>query len=151
MLSETIFVTRRPPGLCILWPLLFQLLFLLLGHSCKQQNSKWDPNRSNLFMKSQLKSKYVYVFINKSTCKVGDLVFPLGLTLDGVPGTRGLRVLLQCLLHPFPAKKINIMNTDFHLPYSRLFRISPWLTEFGPLLWQPKQTVSALCQLQPAT
>ena len=35
------------------------------------------------------------------------------------------------------------------LPYSN--RISPWLTEFGPLLWQAKQTVSALCQLQPAT
>ena len=27
------------------------------------------------------------------------------------------------------------------LPYSN--RISPWLTEFGPLLWQAKQTMSA--------
>ena len=35
------------------------------------------------------------------------------------------------------------------LPYSN--RISPWLTEFGPLPWQAKQTVSAHCQLQPAT
>ena len=31
------------------------------------------------------------------------------------------------------------------LPYSN--RISQWLTEFGPLPWQAKQTVSALCQL----
>ena len=30
-------------------------------------------------------------------------------------------------------------------------RISPWLTEFGPLPWQAEQTVSALCQLPPAT
>ena len=28
---------------------------------------------------------------------------------------------------------------------------SPGLTQIGPLLWQAKQTVSALCQLQPAT
>ena len=35
------------------------------------------------------------------------------------------------------------------LPYSN--KISPRLTEFGPLPWQAKQTVSALCQLQPAT
>ena len=35
------------------------------------------------------------------------------------------------------------------LPYSNI--ISPWLTEFGPLPWQAKQTTSALCQLQPAT
>ena len=34
------------------------------------------------------------------------------------------------------------------LPYSN--RISPCLTEFGPLPWQAKQTVSVLCQLQPA-
>ena len=31
---------------------------------------------------------------------------------------------------------------SFILPYSN--RISPWLTEFGPLQWQAKQTVSAL-------
>ena len=42
----------------------------------------------------------------------------------------------------------------FHLaiqlvPYTN--RIWPGLTEFGPLPWQAKQTVSALCQLQPAT
>ena len=30
-------------------------------------------------------------------------------------------------------------------------RISPWFTEFGPLPWQAKQTVSTLCQLKPAT
>ena len=30
------------------------------------------------------------------------------------------------------------------LPYTN--RISPGLTEFGPLPWQAKQTVSALCQ-----
>ena len=36
-----------------------------------------------------------------------------------------------------------------NIPYSN--RISPWLTEFGPLPWQAKQTMSALCQLQPAT
>ena len=36
-----------------------------------------------------------------------------------------------------------------YVPYSN--RIWPWLTEFGPLPWQAKQTVSALCQLQPAT
>ena len=35
------------------------------------------------------------------------------------------------------------------LPYSN--RISPWLTAFGPLPWQVKQSLSALCQLQPAT
>ena len=32
------------------------------------------------------------------------------------------------------------------VPYSN--RISPWITEFGPLLWQAKQTVSGLCKLQ---
>ena len=41
------------------------------------------------------------------------------------------------------------LQTHFELPYSN--RISPLLTEFGPLLWQAKQTVSAPCQLQPAT
>ena len=35
------------------------------------------------------------------------------------------------------------------LPYSN--RISPWLTEIGPLPWQAKQTTSALCQLQPVS
>ena len=29
----------------------------------------------------------------------------------------------------------------------RISPISPWLTEFGPLPWQAKQTLSALCQL----
>ena len=37
-----------------------------------------------------------------------------------------------------------ITNFDV-IPYSN--RISPWLTEFGPLPWQAKQTVSALSQL----
>ena len=30
-------------------------------------------------------------------------------------------------------------------------RVSQWLTDLGPLSWKKKQTVSALCQLQPAT
>ena len=49
------------------------------------------------------------------------------------------------------APKVLILKCDFQetgVPYSN--RISPWLTEFGPLPWQTKQTVSALCQLQPA-
>jgi len=32
-----------------------------------------------------------------------------------------------------------------NVPYSN--RILPWLTDFGPLPWQAKQTVSAWCQL----
>ena len=36
-----------------------------------------------------------------------------------------------------------------NVPYSNLD--SPGLTQIGPLPWQAKQTVSALCQPQPAT
>ena len=44
-----------------------------------------------------------------------------------------------------------IVNSErpYPLPYSD--RISPWVTEFGPLPWKAKQTTSALCQLEPAT
>ena len=53
-----------------------------------------------------------------------------------------------------PRDRSNLFNRDmfgnldskirlFSIPYSN--RISPLLTEFGPLPWQAKQTVSALC------
>ena len=48
-----------------------------------------------------------------------------------------------------PNTNSTVCSIDNEVPYSN--RIWPWITEFGPLPWQAKQTTSALCQLQPAT
>ena len=45
----------------------------------------------------------------------------------------------------------SITDNGFNLPYSEYYRFWPGLTEIGPLLWQAKQTMAALCQLQDAT
>ena len=57
--------------------------------------------------------------------------------------------VLYLILHYIATKCLYFCTMQvWYVPYSN--RISPWLTEFGPLPWQAKQTVSDLCKLQPA-
>ena len=59
-------------------------------------------------------------------------------------------VLVPFILHIYHGIiRVKSIIFSFQLPWSNAFW--PGLTPFGPLLWQVKQTVSTLCQLQPAT
>ena len=69
--------------------------------------------------------------------------------------------IFACRQHfsPVPGEKKKNLSIYFYCkkslltPNSLLYTNanSPGLTSIGPLLWQAKQTVSSLCQLQPAT
>ena len=144
-------------------------------------NSKWKGGRlkRHQWKANQLAYLSFTVNVSSPTCLwmaanhkfVITKVWVFILLLDCVP----LGLLCSTKLCTFVEKsseKLDILslNVEFHsmmgvwfqntpvvwtvlradaLPYSN--RISPWLTEFGPLPWQAKQTTSALCQLQPAT
>ena len=89
-------------------------------------------------------------------CCVGSALLPWDSTRNVMTWLFSSRVL--CIFFFWLLEKKIACKTDFTKKTTRQLKSVPWnnafwpgLTPFGPLLWQVKQTVSTLFQLQPAT
>ena len=72
-------------------------------------------------------------------------------TLFREPLWGGVRIFASIEISIFVKTEFSCMITWLGLMLPCYNANSPGLTYIGPLLWQAKQTMSALCQLQPAT